>query len=154
MKPEADGSFLTALGNYTVPRCSVFGREILTNWKPFVFATSELLRHRLYLCVFREKGGNWYFVMRCFSQQHRTIRYQLEVFPASGLQGQTHRFEDWPVSSCLSNAQVLDSGRFLRLNDAQVRVLVQEPKLLDIRVKFVLEPLPPIPDEVPAPPDG
>jgi hypothetical protein len=105
---------------------SVFDCSVKTHWRPILFIQKGLTIFMVYMTIYREAGGYWYFSFRSFSPEYvlSKIYLNLSVYPAGNSKdAPVYKCLMTPVSSMLSEADALAKGQNLLLTDFQIKNL-------------------------------
>lgn len=145
-------------------RISVFDRSVCTHWKPVLLVSRHVVQYLIYLTIRRSAKGDWYLQVRSFSPRPMIdrIRVQVNVFKSSIDRGNSiasHTAPSCPdtdkntnnqhaasytyngpvMSDSLAEDEILASGNYLLLRDAQIKPLGRGSAIFEYSVRVRIE---------------
>ncbi len=140
-KPAANGVYVFSsyIGDFAGNDETVFKKNNNSHWKPVFFIHKDLGCLLLYLLIFRDRLGKWWFTLRSFSSEAVRNSYSVKL-------GLSRRSEDADAepdingvndvfgyggkvhSSELDDNTIYKSGHFLSLDDGQIKILMTGEK--------------------------
>jgi len=135
--------FKSFIGDFSQADLTVFNRTQITHWKPVLLVSRTVVQYLLYLTIQRSATGVWFIHVRSFSPESllQRITVRLELFK-SGEENSSQKYiyEGGANSNKLSNDEAMAAGKFLILNDAQLKLLKTEQTIFEYKVSVSIDP--------------
>lgn len=157
--------FSSVIGDFS-NNDTVFGRILMTHWKPVLLISRQIIRLFAHLVMYRDPLGNWIFYVKSFATNEALQRIQCTIevtkakqeteqkenenVPSNNTKEEEksdiiHHFTGDVHSSALTEQQVIDTGSYMVLKDSQIRRCQYDRTLLRYRVK-IFEKVPKVPN--------
>lgn len=141
---ENDTPFVSIFGDYNQQQTlsTVFNRPTMTHWKPVLMISKKILQHFIYLITYRDFTGNWIVYLRSYATKEAlpkltgciTLRKQSSVPLTKTMP--MYQFQCGISSFDATENEVLDSGNYLLLRDAQVKHLRDDNTILEYSIEL------------------
>ena len=151
---EEDEQFTATswIGDYNsqqLPGHSVFSLRREIGWKPIFLSSREVVQYMIYITIQRKGTGLWFIMIRSYREEHllKRIRVRLELRKkgdansvSSIIPQQKYLYEGGVVSHNMTNAEAMQSGRILLLNDGQVELLKTRDTIFEYHITVSIIP--------------
>jgi hypothetical protein len=136
--------FKSFIGDFIQSDLTVFNRNIVTHWKPVMLVSKTLVQYLLYIMIQRSGTGNWYLHLRSFSPDSMLdkIKAKLTIFKSGPVpDSSSFSFMGGVVSNKLTNTEMLKTGKYLFLDDHQMKTLRTMDTIFEYMVEVTVEKL-------------
>ena len=140
------------IGDYNsqqLPGHSVFNLRREIGWKPILLASRNIVQYLIYMTIQRKHTGLWFIMIRSYREEDvlKRIKVKLEVRKKGDANSvslitpqQKYTYEGGVVSHSMTNAEAMQSGRILLLNDGQVELLKTRDTIFEYHITVTIMP--------------
>ena len=118
--------FKSNLGDFPKEAVSVFERSNVTNWKPVILLAKDILKVWCYVLVERNSSGIWTFMLYSMLPKDNVDGINAKITIGSNTNTRHYTFETKPLSFETTKDEAIKMGRYMYLQDIQVKPLVIE----------------------------
>jgi hypothetical protein len=133
------GPFLSSAADSREKK-TVFECVSRSHWKPVLLLSSTAILYFIYLIIFRTTKGEWILFARSEVTEHVEINVSVMVAGGGCLAKRANNeifsYTGKLVSEDMNEADVLKSGKFLLINDSDVKRLMVNGILFDYKVQL------------------